>query len=197
MKERLAGAVIVVALAVIVLPALFDGEGYREFSQVRIEAPEKPAIVFGQHFPALEQERGEAGGATGTAVRRAPVKEPLRAAPPVVRDKAVRAPDKAARAPGSAGRAPGSAGRARWVVQAGVFSVRENADSLRATLSKAGFAPVFFKEAQDRRGAPVYFVRIGPHKNRGAAEQIARDLKKKHGITALVRSLGDDDGHGG
>jgi len=183
MKERLAGAVIVVALAVIVLPALFDGEGYREFSQVRIEAPEKPAIVFGQHFPALEQERGEAGGTTGTAVRRAPVKEPLRAAPPVVRDKAARA--------------PGSAGRARWVVQAGVFSVRENADSLRATLSKAGFAPVFFKEAQDRRGAPVYFVRIGPHKNRGAAEQIVRDLKKKHGITALVRSLGDDDGHGG
>jgi len=58
-------------------------------------------------------------------------------------------------------------------------------------------SPVFFKEAQDRRGAPVYFVRIGPHKNRGAAEQIVRDLKKKHGITALVRSLGDDDGHGG
>lgn len=180
MKERLAGAVIVVALAVIVLPALFDGEGYREFSQVRIEAPGQPEIVFGQHFPALERARGEAGGTTGTAVRRAPVKEPLRAAAPVVRDRAQRAP-----------------GNAGWVVQAGVFSVRENADSLRATLSKAGFAPVFFKEAQDRRGAPVYFVRIGPHKNRGAAEQIVRDLKKKHGITALVRSQGDDDGHGG
>jgi len=184
MKERLAGAVIVVALAVIVLPALFDGEGYREFSQVRIEAPEKPAIVFGQHFPALERAQGEAAGTTGTAVRRAPMKGPLRAAAPVVRDGAARAPDGAA--------------RALWVVQAGVFSVRENADSLRATLSKAGFDPVFFKEAQDRRGAPVYFVRIGPHKSRGAAEQIVRDLKKKHGITALVRSQGDDDGdHGG
>lgn len=188
MKERLAGAVIVVALAVIVLPALFDGEGYREFSQVRIEAPGKPEIVFGQHFPALEQARGEAGGTTGTAVRRAPVKEPLRAAAPVVRDRAERAPDNAGRVSDNA---------ALWVVQAGVFSVRENADSLRATLSEAGFAPVFFKEAQDRRGAPVYFVRIGPHKNRGAAEQIVRDLKKKHDITALVRTLGDDGDNGG
>ena len=173
MKERLAGAVILVALAVIVLPALFDGEGHREFSRVKVEMPEKPAIVFGQHFPALDQADGEAAGLTGTLVRRAPLKEPLRAAPPV------------------GGKNPQ---QALWVVQAGVFSVRENADSLRGKLRKAGFDPVFSREAKNRRGEPVYFVRIGPHKSLGAAEKIAGNLKKKYDIPALVRAYGGSGG---
>ena len=46
-KQRLLGTVVLVSIAIIVLPLLLDGEGYRAMQKIEIEAPQKPK--FGYH----------------------------------------------------------------------------------------------------------------------------------------------------
>lgn len=55
LKQRLLGATVIVSLAVIFLPAVFDGEGYRQLSRVEIDVPERPHISFEQNFPELPE----------------------------------------------------------------------------------------------------------------------------------------------
>ena len=47
-KQRLLGTVILVSVAVIVLPLLLDGEGYRAMQSIEIEAPQKPKFEYNQ-----------------------------------------------------------------------------------------------------------------------------------------------------
>ena len=182
-KERLAGAVIIVALVVIFVPMLFDGEGYRELSRVQVEMPEPPALVFGQHFPAFDDKAApDAAPAVvpspSTTARTAPPRRPpVVAAPP------------APLAPTT----PDVSRRGRWIVQTGAFAIRENADAQRAKLRKAGFEPVFYKRDGDRRGKTVYYVRIGPYERRPAAAGIVERLRREHNLEAIIKAYDDDD----
>ncbi len=179
-KERLVGAVILVALAVIFVPTLFDGEGHREFSRLQVEMPEPPALVFGQHFSALDDDAAPAAGsveappAATTARAVTPSRPPVVAAPPAPASKAAPRLDV-------------------WVVQVGVFALRKNADEQRAKLRKAGFDPVFYKRHENQRGETVYYVRVGPYEGRSAAASVAERLRREHRIEAIVRAYGDND----
>lgn len=180
-KERLAGAVIIVALAVIFVPMLFDGEGHREFSRLQVEMPEPPALVFGQHFSALDDKAApaaagsvEAPSAATTARAVTPSRPPVVAAPPAPASKDAPQLDV-------------------WVVQVGVFTMRKNADDQRAKLRKAGFDPVFYKRHENQRGETVYYVRVGPCEGRSAAAEVADRLRREHRIEAIVRAYGDND----
>ena len=48
LKQRLLGTIIMVAVAVIVLPLLLDGEGYRAMQRIEIEAPQRPEFGYRQ-----------------------------------------------------------------------------------------------------------------------------------------------------
>ena len=202
-KQRVVGAIILVALAIIVLPLLFDGEGYREFSRIRVEVPERPALVFGQHFSVLEGQ-STLGATTGAGDEVTPG-GPRSVAPEAAKDASVAPggtttevvpPDRPSTAvvkrpaEKNTDAAPQSG---PWVVQAGVFAVRKNAVDLRAKLRKAGFGPVFDKKSENQSGEIVYFVRIGPHASRLVAERVVRRLRRKHDIKAFVM-IYDDDG---
>ena len=47
-KQRLLGTVVLVSVAVIVLPLLLDGEGYRAMQSIEIDAPQKPKFKYHQ-----------------------------------------------------------------------------------------------------------------------------------------------------
>ncbi len=55
LKQRLLGATVIVSLAVIFLPVVFDGDGYRQLSKVEIDVPERPRLSFEQNFPELPE----------------------------------------------------------------------------------------------------------------------------------------------
>ncbi len=55
LKQRLLGATVIVSLGVIFLPIIFDGDGYRQLSDVELEIPEQPRISFEQNFPELSR----------------------------------------------------------------------------------------------------------------------------------------------
>ena len=53
LKQRLLGAIVLVSMAVIFLPILFDGDGYRQLSNFEFNIPEQPRISFDQNFREL------------------------------------------------------------------------------------------------------------------------------------------------
>lgn len=58
-----------------------------------------------------------------------------------------------------------------WEVQAGAFSVRENAEGLRTRLAEDGFPA-----RVDGEGGGMHRVRVGPYTDRGEAERVAGRL---------------------
>jgi cell division septation protein DedD len=61
-------------------------------------------------------------------------------------------------------------------VQLGTFGQKENADRLVRDMKAKGFAA--FSVAIASNGRELYRVRVGPVRNRAAAEALAAELKK-------------------
>jgi DedD protein len=140
--------------------------------------------------PSLLPPREEALG-TGDAidrghVERAPAAKPVVETPvaapppaPVVETPVAKAPPPApARPEPEPARpeppGPAAAGAAGWVVQAGSFSNRENADAVLEALRAGGFPA--FVEAADVQGKQVFRVRVGPEADKQRAERMLADM---------------------
>lgn len=88
------------------------------------------------------------------------------------------APAPATRAEGAARgeNAERGASDARWAVQVGSFGSRENADRLVRRLKVKGYGA--FVTESSSRGRKWYRVRVGPQRDRAAADAIAVRLRK-------------------
>ena len=75
-------------------------------------------------------------------------------------------------------------GSEKWIVQIGSFSRQTNAQALTDKLKSSGYA-AYVATAQAKSG-PVFRVRIGPVKNRVAADKIVSKLAKQGGYRAIV-----------
>ena len=75
----------------------------------------------------------------------------------------------------------------RWVVQAGVFSARENAESMMQRLRNEGFSA--FMQEESGGGKTVFRVKIGPVVERRHAEALDAQLLEKMGINGMVMSV--------
>ncbi|MEO0365287.1 MAG: SPOR domain-containing protein [Pseudomonadota bacterium] len=64
-----------------------------------------------------------------------------------------------------------------WVVQVGSFGQRGNAENLMQALITAGY-PAFVSEVQSN-GRRMHRVRVGPQKDRDAADRVAAELKQQ------------------
>lgn len=207
-KQRVVGAVVLVALAVIFIPILLEGPeeetGPRsldlpppleEMRESRT-GPEEPVlvvppdpvttVVIGENgtadptsAPAAEPEVPTATEAPSTpAVEPEPVPTPAPAPEPA----STPAPD-AVPAPPSAPAAPAPAAGG-WVAQVGAFGQEANALALRDRLRQAGHAAFVERVMVDAR--PVYRVRVGPFTERAAAEARLADLARDSGLQVRV-----------
>ena len=75
----------------------------------------------------------------------------------------------------------------RWVVQAGSFAERENAQVLVDELQSAGFSA--YIATVRGNGATAHKVRVGPLVERPAAVEVAADLRSRMGIEGYVMSV--------
>jgi DedD protein len=176
LKQRLIGAAVLAALAVIFLPMLLKGPDVREpdAAEVPLTMPATPGQDFEtRELPLTMPEPTPAGGAVGmpTPVP-APDADTVAGDPPTVDvppgDAA--APDAAAPAPAAPASAPGSAatGGGDFVVNIGSFGNLANASALVARLRGAGL-PVLV-DAVRIDGAEGRRIRVGPYADRTAAE---------------------------
>ena len=172
LRQRLWGATVLIALAVVVLPLLLDGAGsesrFRRVEKLREEPPRLVGTERADRPARFAADGGARASDPGAEPRAAPVAAPEpRGAPPVASAR------------------PDPAGLPRaWVVQAGSFRDRSNALAVLDTLRRAGH-PAFVTDAGER-GAPLYRVRVGPLVDAPSAGRLRDAVVALLGRNAIV-----------
>lgn len=198
MKQRVVGAIVLVALAVIFLPMLLDGSGRPGRVDLDVEIPEEPEAPASR----LDDEpAADAGAGTDAAAgpAQADASAPGEAAPDGDADPAAAGDDADAGDGGTAADAdagertdadadPGAATgeSSAWVVQVGSFVQETNALVLRDRLQQQGYEA--FAEQGSSDGQELWRVRVGPVPTRERAESLKQRLEEQRGETALVMS---------
>lgn len=169
LKQRLLGAAVLIALAVIFLPMIFSGSAPKqESATLNLEIPPAPDRELDTRVLPVDPGRPPAV--------QAPVAEPVVAvevpaptpapAPAPAEPVPAPAPSTAAPAPAPAG--PGEAANGRFLVHLGVYTTTKNAEDLVAALKRDGFSA--FSEPHEFQGRSARRVRVGPYADRAAAE---------------------------
>ena len=199
-KQRLTGAVILVALFVLLVPELLTGprvadtpegaptdEGMRRYT-IDLDAsapPARPDNAAAQApvvLPPVAGDRAQPGEAAtpaapepaAPATAATPRAEPPKPTVPKQPVPTQSAPTQSAATPAPT-RAPPAA-RGSFAVQLGTFGSRENADRLVRDMSAKGFAA--FVAPYTKEGHELYRVRVGPTRDRAAAEALAAQLRR-------------------
>lgn len=188
LKERLVGAAVLVILAVIFIPMLFDDTQETEPVITATNIPPKPDDMssppegdFSSRIIPLEQ------GEANTVI---PKPEEKTADKPIAENKPAtditaateeQVPSKTAVIDEEP---PTNVGLSAWVVQLGSFTSEENAQVLNQKLRKAGYSA--FVEPLKQKTNVVYRVRVGPELKRSDAESIRDELKKTMKLDGIV-----------
>lgn len=186
LKQRLIGAVVLVALAVIFIPMLLQGPIERESTSVPIEIPAQPAV-------SSRAQPDPKPGLTPTAPPVSPV-EPVAPPTPAQDSVAVQEPASTPSAtpqpatvtePKPVVAAPQIPKElASWAVQVGSFGTEANALGLRDSLRSKGYAA--YTETTRSGGKTLFRVRVGPIIERSEAESLQSVLARKESLKGLV-----------
>lgn len=181
LRQRLVGATVLVALAVIFVPMLLDNAG-REVS-VDDGPVIPPKSHLGSDFHSLsrnvERQPSEDAVEGGKLVEQVFSKpnEAGRIAVPSTGTSQVSTLTKK-------GQDEESQGSISWAVQLGSFAKRENAVALERRLRKKGYS-AFVKEFSGSKGN-VYRVRVGPELLRAEAKELRAQLQRELELEGMV-----------
>lgn len=174
-KQRLVGAVVLVALGVIFIPMILSGDR------------EDAMPPFGSNIPEQPRELTRLKKMEMPPAPSEPEVPPPSAVPIDEHTPADSEPEVAAKAP-DAEPDPGESAAAdtppAWVVQVASFSNRNNALSLRKQLQDKQFNAFVEKVATD--SGTLYRVRVGPQARREVAEQQQQRIAKAFDLEGVV-----------
>lgn len=179
LKQRLVGAVVLVALAVIFIPMLLEGPGETLVPKVE-ELPEPEEMrqaVRPQEAPLTIELRAEPEQSVLTE------STPQEAEKPAVVKELITPPPAAEKTEPLAKKQDPLG---NWVVQVGSFSNERNAMGLRDKLRKSGF--VTQVEKVKVSGKWLYRVRVGPFLERSQADSTNKQLTSKFQFKGRVMS---------
>jgi DedD protein len=179
-RERLVGALVLVAIVVLLVPAVLKGPeraadvptGPENRSVVvELDAADQPA-----QDEALVPEPPQPQAATARADSPAPPPATEQAASEESRDASAPASTATIAPPENKPAAGAAAATPAWAIQLGAFSTREKADDLVANLRKRGYAAFVLEYRAS--GKVLHRVRVGPEQDRERAAAIAERLRK-------------------
>lgn len=182
LKERLVGAVVVVALGVVLIPLLLDGPsgpaGTRSIG-LELPAPESESRTHTIRLGEPREQPPVARPAPSTPVERSPDRGSVSRVPSPAPEKAPTS-TKAESRPAPAAPAPVRTPdpvppeNGEWAVQVGSFSNPDNAGRLSQQLSSQGFPSFVARLVTD--GRTMHRVRVGPMDSRESAEALVAKL---------------------
>ena len=201
LKQRLVGAAVLVALAVIFLPMLLDGSGARERLDEEIAIPEKPEPPESQLEPvtdpaADESAAADAADATDAAAATTTQSEADQDPPEPDTTTADSTTSEAEQPDADASNStssqatadsepePSGAPESGWVVQVGSFQRETNALVLRDRLRQEDFEVKV--ERGEANGATVWRVLLGPVAERATGERLERRIERMREADALL-----------
>ncbi|WP_296805633.1 SPOR domain-containing protein [Thiocapsa sp.] len=191
-KKRLVGAVVIVSLAIIFVPMLFEDEPVTALPPLPAVVPEEPVVDdrFRSESFLTPTDSGIGGFAQETWVEpgalavpveevsepvyEAPVGEPVAdsdEAPPPASAPAERVPV----APAPMAR---DDGMPSYVTQVASLGTAASAQELAAKLQDEGYSA--FVESAEVGGRTYYRVRVGPEVDRARADKTAAELRRKY-----------------
>lgn len=211
LKQRLLGAAVLIALAVIFVPMFLSGSGPRQPEKMEtttLSIPPVPEREFQTRDLSVTPQAANSGERvasvdTATAPKPvdatpgttpaapAPQPEASKAEPPKPAASKPELAKPTAEAATSAREEAGIAANGRFYVHLGVYSSNRNAADLVAALKKGGF--VAYSEATEFQGKPAERVRVGPFTDRAAAEATRLRIKRfKPSVPGSVIENADD-----
>lgn len=216
LKQRLLGAVVLIALAVIFIPMFLSRPAPQQASETTsLAIPPAPDREFQNRVLPVDATPDAAKDSAPTVTNpplatvetpprpaeipqpTAPVSTTPESSPSQTPATTTKAETPAAPtsskpdAAKSADNEPGRAANGRFYVHLGIYAEAKNADDLVATLKKGGFAA--FTEPSEVQGKPAERVRVGPFEDRAAAEAARLRIKgMKPAVPGSVVELADD-----
>ncbi len=189
-RYRLVGAVILIALAVIFLPWLFDGAGYQYMTDAEDPVPEAPQFAepdvplpserdTRMRDEAPEDEMETPGMDTSRVAEARRLPSDLDAEDDMAGDDAAQGPEPLRREG-----EPTQEVSSGWAVQVGSYRDGDNAREQERALRDAGLAA--FIEDVTVDGETVYRVKVGPRADREAAIRLREDLEEERGLSGIV-----------
>ncbi len=172
LKQRLIGAIVIIAAAIIFIPMIFDDSGSSP-ADIQVDIPQKPDV------PKLEFSKP----------RQPEVTPEMKAQPEFLPETSAANPAAPGAPAGDAANldskpAASASGVAGWAVQLGSFEELENSETLRDKLRKAGYK-AYIKYRPDR--SPVLIqVFVGPELKRSAADHLQNKLQTEFALEGFV-----------
>jgi DedD protein len=192
-RERLVGAIALVAIVVILVPELLTGprssapratsDAAAPVRSVTIDLTTGERGTIARPRPSAAPLPEDAAVMHAATAAAPPLASPLSAppaspgAPPASAPSALESPPSAATIPAAAATATANAGPQGWIVQLGSFASRDNAERFASSLRSKGYAAFV---AEFRGSDRVLFrVRVGPEQDRTRAEAIGARLARE------------------
>jgi DedD protein len=167
-RYRLTGAIFLVALAVILLPMLFDGAGVRRSAIAPVEQIEPDPT------PVTPPKLDDKALAEASAERERVDDEGFDA------DTGVRVAEPQLKSPEEPQKAPVEA----WAVQLASFGDATKATGLRDQLRKDGYSAIL--SVAKKGNAKITRVAVGPLVERAEADKLREELARRYAKDAIV-----------
>ena len=196
LKERLVGAAVLVAVAVIIIPIILSDSPETE-SISGSNIPEKPESNFNSRIIPVIKHDGKTSSrdmqSNSIGSKDKQIKTNQETVKGIVVEKIETISEKTAEINSSKKEnevkepeIEANVGLSVWIVQLGSFSSEENAQSLNKKLRKAGYPA--FVEPLNKNGQTSYRVRVGPEIKRSDAELLLKKLKDNMGMEGILVS---------
>ena len=173
LKQRLVGAIIVILAAVVLLPVLFDGAGYKE-RHLESRIPAEPVLAevvinepVNQRLPDTDAPAEPQPAVTIKAKPAVLAKAVEKIAPEI---------DLSADTP----RLDAEGVTVAWTLQLASFKDEDNAKALRRQLIKAGY------KVYTRKNGTLIKVFVGPDVQKTKLESLQGGIKKQFGLDGII-----------
>lgn len=192
LKQRLVGAAVIIALAVIFIPMLLNGEGPQGLRKIpempKVEGAANRGVIREQPVPAPQHgirvvtDKAEKKPVASKPEARKPASQPV--SKPVVKKPAVK-PAVVAKKPAvkpapptkkPAAKKPGA--MTSWAVQVGIFNDKKRALLLQEKLRAKKYSAYVEDVPGAAAGQHRFRVRVGPVADRVQAEKLLVRLRK-------------------
>lgn len=176
LKQRLVGALILLALAILLIPALFDLK--------QVDPPFEVVIPAAPAMPVTPEFAGQTGPGVEPLANMALLPEG-QADVTSAKEQADALNEASLSAPATQEQLDQANAAVAWTLQLGTFGNRANAQRLMSELQAEGFH-AYQRDFQQKDGSSLSRIYVGPQVSRSELQKIAQKLQSKRQLKGLI-----------
>ncbi len=191
LKQRLIGAVVIIALAVIFVPMILDGSGRDESVALNMEVPPEPTFTFESELPDPKKldelppiekspEQSIKTKASEETASKTVEKQPKEENTATEKQPEKQVATSSQVVDATENHIETNPALAAWAVQVAAFGEKDKAIALQDKLLASNLSA--FTEQSGKGNKMIYRVKVGPELKRENAEKLRDKIEKEHGL---------------